>query len=105
MYKLIENSSIKNGFKIIIYILLTITCIYWLIYLIYKILDTLRIVLHTMTEKSHWWFFISLCIIFAIGTMVLLETTTEIKPFTSLQRFFIDTFYAVKNWVIGIFVH
>lgn len=105
MYKLIKNSGMKKVFKVVLYILLAITCVCWVIWLLYKLLDLLRMMLHAMTEKSHWWFFVSLCIIFAIGTMVLLETTTEIKPFTSLQCFFIDTFYIVKNWVIGIFVH
>lgn len=104
MYKLIKNSEMKKGFKIVLYILLTITCVYWLFFLIFKLLDFLRIILHNMTEVSHWWFFITLCVIFTIATLVLMELVTDVKPLTALQRFFIDTFDICKNWIISFFV-
>ena len=103
MYRLIRNSEMKKPLKIILYILLSITCVYWLGFILYKILDLLRIILHNMTEKSHWWFFVIITIIFTLGALILLETTTDIKPFTSLQHFIIDTFYMLKDWFTNIF--
>lgn len=104
MYKMIKNSEMKKGVKIMLYILLTITVVYWFFYVAYRLLDALRFILHNMTEQSHWWFFITLCIIFAIGTLILLETTTSVKPFTALKNNIVNLFYIIKNWFENIFM-
>lgn len=104
MYKMIKESNMKKGFKVMLYILLTITIIYWFFYVMYRLLEVLRFILHNMTESSHWWFFITLCVIFAIGTLILLQTTTNIKPFTALKNNIVNLFYIVKEWFENLFI-
>ena len=98
MYKMIrESERLPKWLKILLDIALTLTCIYWVGFLVYKILDVFRLFLHTMTEKKVFW--IALCIILmcAITTLCILEFTTDVKPFTQIGDFFIKLFNDTRN--------
>lgn len=88
VYKLIKDCGMPKWLKILINILLTLTCVYWIGWFVYKFLDLVRIFLHTMTEKK--LFFVSLGIMFicAITTLLILEFRTDVRPFTKMFEWF-----------------
>ena len=97
MYKFIRQSVMPRWLQILIEVVLTLTVVYWLGYIIYKMIDILRIFLHSMTEKKIWW--VSLCIITicAIITLLILEFATDIKPFTHFGAWVVTMYNNVRN--------
>lgn len=80
MYRLINNSKIPRIIKWLLYILLTITMIYWIIMLVYKILELIRRFVHFVSDKRNWWTFVGCVIILLIGTFVVAQFVLELDP-------------------------
>ena len=98
MYRFISCSeSLPKWLKILLYVLLTLTCVYWIGWLIYKILEVLRLFLHTMTEKKVFWITMGILFICAMTTLCILEFNTDIKPFTTMWEWLSTTFDTTRN--------
>lgn len=97
MYRLIRECGMPKWLKILIDIVLTITIIYWLGYMLYKFLSVVRFVLHTITEKEHWWFFVVVVLGVLITILFILEFKSDTKPFTSFGKWIISLFDNAKN--------
>lgn len=93
MYKLIRECGMPKWLKVLINILLTLTCIYWIGWFLYKILNVVRLFLHTMTEEKIWWISLGIMLVCAITTLLILQFGTDLKPFTNMW-----------DWLTGIFV-
>ena len=103
MYKLIrESDKLPNWVKILLDILLTITLVYLIGFMVYKILDIFRLFLNTMTEKKVYWIALAIVTICAITTLCILEFTTEVKPFTIMGNWFVDRFNDVRNSIADV---
>lgn len=71
MYRMVRESGIPKFIKLLIYILLTVTCIYWIGYFTYKILETVRICINGITkEKGRWWFFLLCCVMIFVAVCI-----------------------------------
>lgn len=89
MYKLINNSSRLPKFvKILLDILLTLSCVYLIGLCVYKILEAIRKFLHWTTEKRNWWTFLMCIVILAIGTFIVAQFILDLDPFGNLVRWF-----------------
>ena len=103
MYKLIrESDKLPNWVKILLDILLTITLVYLIGFMVYKILDILRLFLNTMTEKKVYWIALGIVLICSITTLCILEFTTDVKPFTIMGEWFMARFNDVRNSIADI---
>ena len=80
MYRIIRNSNIPKVIKWILYILLAITMIYWIIMLVYKILELIRRFLHFISDKRNWWTFVGCIIILLIGTFLVAQFILGLDP-------------------------
>ncbi len=105
MYKLIRQGNLPNWIKYIMYILLTVTCVYWVGYFLYKILNFIRFVLHTVTTKEHWWFTVFIVIGLAIALLIFMEYNSDTKPITMFIEYlkeFIKNFREkIGNLILG----
>ncbi len=81
MYRLIWNSKIPKIIKWLLYILLTITIIYWIIIMAYKLLDLMRRFLHFVSDKKNWWTFVCCVGILLIGTFIVAQFVLGLDPF------------------------
>lgn len=85
MYKMIrEKENLPRWIKMMMYIVLTVTCVYWVGYIIYKVLSLVRFILHSVSSKEHWWFTVFIVIGVGIAMLLFMEFRTESKPFTEL---------------------
>lgn len=75
MYKIISDSHyIPRWLKFILYLILTITCIYWLGLIIYKLLELLRKCINGITkEKGRWWFFLFCLLLIGVAICITLQ--------------------------------
>ena len=80
MYRLINNSNIPKVIKWLLYILLTITMIYWIIILSYRILEIIRRTVHFVSEKRNWWTFVCCIFILLIGTFLVAQFVLGLDP-------------------------
>lgn len=78
--------------KVIINTVLTLTVFYWLGYMIYKVLSVIRYMLHTISEKNHWWFFLLCLFGTTLAIMIICELCTQWTPFTNMWN-------DIKNFV------
>ena len=99
MYRLVSNSKMPKFLKVLIYILLTITCIYWVGYFTYKILDAIRMFLHYITTKEHWWAFLICLIILAVGAFLLAQFVFELHWWENFVDFLSIKYHQVENWL------
>ena len=81
MYRLIWKSKIPRIIKWLLYILLTITIIYWIIIMTYKLLDLMRRFLHFVSDKKNWWTFVCCVCILLIGTFIVAQFVLGLDPF------------------------
>lgn len=88
-----------NFLKVFLYILLTVTCVYWLCYLLYKFLEILRIILHTISERGHWWFMIFVIIAFAIATLLISQFVFDLDPIGKFVEWIKINFQSFRNWL------
>ena len=85
--------------KIILYITITITCIYWLGLLAYKLLELIRFILHLITEKGHWWFVIIVIIGIIIATLFIAQFCFNLNPFGQFGAWIKNHIYNFRNWL------
>lgn len=99
MYRLIRNSNLPKWLKLLIDIALTLTVIYWLGYMFYKIVDILRIFLHTLTEKKIFWIEFGVVVVAFLGVTLFLQFNTEIKVYTNLYNDLLDIFNISRDFI------
>ena len=80
MYRLIWKSKIPRIIKWLLYILLTITIIYWIIIMAYKLLDLMRRFLHFVSDNKNWWTFVCCVCILLIGTFIVAQFVLGLDP-------------------------
>lgn len=80
MYRLIWKSKIPRIIKWLLYVLLTITIIYWIIIMAYKLLDLMRRFLHFVSDKKNWWTFVCCVCILLIGTFIVAQFVLGLDP-------------------------
>lgn len=102
MYKLVRECGMPKWLKILINITLTVTCVYWLGYFLYKILDVFRLFFHTMTEPKVFWIGLGILLGSAIITLLILEYNTDIKPFTMMWEWVLRTFDGARDKIAEI---
>lgn len=102
MYKLIREGNLPSWLKVLINIALTVTVVYWLGYFIYKILNLVRLFLHTMTKKEIYWVSLGIIFICAIITLFILEFNTDIKPFTQMWEWLCSIFNVTRDKIADV---
>ena len=88
LYSLVHTAKMRKLIKILIYILLTLTLVYWIGWLLYKFLELLRKIIHCITEKEHWWFFLSCILLLAIGTFIVAQFVLGLNPYGKIIDWF-----------------
>lgn len=102
MYKLIKECGMPKWLKVLFNVLLTLTCFYWMGYLIYKILEVVRWFLHNVTEKKMFWCMFLFALIIAIGITLYLQFNTDVKPFTMFWDWLVDIYEQGRNKIADI---
>ena len=100
MFKFIRESKMPKWLKFIIYTILIVSVIYWLGYLIYKIVDFLRFFVNSVTDKKMFWVSVGVMIICGIVTLIILEYNTDVKLITDAWEWTKGVYETVKNKVI-----
>ena len=99
MYRLIWKSKIPRIIKWLLYILLTITIIYWIIIMAYKLLDLMRRFLHFVSDKKNWWTFVCCVCILLIGTFIVAQFVLGLDPMGKFINSIKETIDNIRNGI------
>ncbi len=102
MYRLLHNSNIPKWLKILLYIVLTLSLVYLVGLIFYKVLEAIRWLLHNATEKRIWWITLIIALIATIIVLVILEINTDIDPFTNAINFLVSKWKQFVNWCASL---
>lgn len=102
MYKIIYNSKLPKVVKIIAYILLTLTMVYLIGMLLYRILDALRIFMHWVSDKRNWWTFIVCLMILFIGSVLIAQFALNLDPFGKLGSWIVEKWNELRDSIASI---
>ena len=102
MYKLVKNSNMPNYLKFLINALLTITCVYWIGYFTFKILDTIRKFIHWVSEARNWWTFLICILILGIGILLAAQFYFDLDPVGKTIDKIVEWFKNFRNDLANI---
>lgn len=102
MYKLLRESNMPKWLKWLLYIVITITCIYWLGIMLYKLLEILRKFLHWCSEKRNWWTFLMCVFIVVIGSLIVAQCFLKLNPFGNFANWIVSKWNSFRNWLGSI---
>lgn len=97
MYRYLHKSNIPKWLKIIFYILLSITLIYWIIWLIYKGLEYTRKFLHWTTEPRNWWTFLVSILLVLVGSFLMAQFVLGLDPIGKLTKYITEIWGNIIN--------
>lgn len=99
MYKYLYKTQMPKWLKIIFYILLSITFVYWIIWLIYKGLEYTRRMLHWATEKRNWWTFLVSILLVLFGSLIMAQCVLGLDPIGKATKYLLDIWEKIINSV------
>lgn len=102
LFRKINESNMPKFLKILIEVLLTLTCVYWIGVLIYKILEGLRIFMHWTSDKRNWWTFLMCVAILVVGGLIIAQFFLGLDPFGKMWQGILNTFNNFRNWLSGL---
>lgn len=89
--------------RVIYYILLTITLVYWLYRLIGFLLKSIQKIGSFLFEKEHYYTFVFCLFILAIGTLLISQFVFGLDPFGKCINWIVEKWYDLKEWFINLF--
>ena len=105
LFKKIRESKMPMILKVAIYAVLLVTVVYWALWLAYKVVDVLRALVHTFTDKGHFWFMILFMIGLSIVILVLMEyglIDAGYKPISEVLEWVRNKYEYVRGYIEAI---
>lgn len=97
-------SKMPKWLKTILIILSILTLVYWVGFVVIKILSALRFILQEISKKEHWWFFIVTMLIVGIVALLLSQFVFGLDPFGKLASWCCGIFDSLKDsfidWIL-----
>ena len=97
-------SKLPKWLKVILVIISVLTLVYWVGFIVIKILSAIRFILQEISKKEHWWFFVVTMLLVGIVALLLSQFVFGLDPFGKIATWCVSIFDKVKdsfiNWVI-----
>lgn len=97
------GDKLPKVLRVIYYILLSITLIYWGFRLIVFTFKSVQKIGAFLFEKEHYNTFIFCLFVLAIGTLIISQFVLNLDPFGKAVQWFIEKWNEFENWFINLF--
>ena len=94
-------NKLPKGLRVVIYVLLGLTVVFWVLFLLAQILEVVRKVVHWMSQKSVFWTGFYALVILCVGTFLVAEFVLHLGWWDKLVAFFTNWFNVVREFVGG----
>ena len=98
MYKIINNSKMPKLLKVLAYILLTLSLVYLIGLVLYKILEALRKFIHWVSEKRNCWTFLVCLLILGVGILLAAQFYFNLDPIGKVINWFKMNINEFRCW-------
>ena len=95
-------SKLPKWLKIILLTLSIVTVVYWLGFVIYKILEAVRIIFAYIFEKRNYWTFLICVLILIVGSLLIAQFYFNLDPFGKMANWFIAKWNELREWLSNI---
>ena len=94
-------NKLPKGLRVVIYVLLGLTVVFWVLFLLAQILEVVRKVVHWMSQKSVFWTGFYALVILCVGTFLVAEFVLHLGWWDKLVTFFTNWFNVVREFIGG----
>lgn len=96
-------SKLPKWLRVLLIIASIITIVYWVGFLLYKILCAIRVIGAFVFEKRNFWMFLGCIVILLVGTLLVAQFWLGLDPIGRLQELILEKFEIVKTFIIEKF--
>lgn len=97
-------SKLPKWLKVVLVIISILTLVYWVGFIVIKILSAIRFILQEISKKEHWWFFIVTMLLVGIVALLLAQFVFGLDPFGKLTEWCVGIFDNMKekfiDWIL-----
>ena len=93
-------SKLPKWLKVILIIVSILTLVYWVGFVVIKILSLIRFILQEISKKEHWWFFIVTMLLVGIVALLLAQFVFGLDPFGKLSVWCVGIFDKITETII-----
>ncbi len=86
--------------QFILKVLSIVTVVYWLGYLVYKLLSAIRCIGAYIFDTRNYWTFLCCILILAVGTLLVAQFYLGLDPIGQVSNWFIDRWNDFKGLII-----
>ena len=88
--------------RVILLLISIVTLVYWLGFMIYKILSAIRVIGAYIFEKRNYWTFLCCILILIVGGLLLAQYYFNLDPFGKLLEWFNGQIEALREYLGGL---
>lgn len=93
-------SKLPKWLRVILIIVSIITLVYWLGFIVYKLLTAIRCVGAFIFEARNYWTFLGCILVLAIGTLIVAQYVLGLDPLGQASNWVIDRWNDLKGFLI-----
>lgn len=94
-------SSLPKWLRSILIVISIVTVVYWVFFLIYITLSTIRKIGAFIFETRNYWTFLGCILILGIGALLLAQFYFNLDPFGKISEWVINTFNEIREVIAG----
>lgn len=99
-------SRLPKWLKITLIIISILTLVYWVGFIVIKILSLVRFILQEISKKEHYWFFIVTMLVVGIVALLLSQYVFGLDPFGKIGDWCTETYDKIINevtkWILSL---
>ena len=95
-------SRLPRWLRIILIILSIITVVYWLGFVIYKLLCAIRCIGAFVFESRNYWTFLVCVLILVVGSLLVAQFYLGLNPFGEIYEWFIEKITELRDSIVNL---
>lgn len=94
-------SSLPKWIRSVLIVISIVTVVYWIFFLIYITLNTIRKIGAFIFETRNYWTFLCCILILGVGALLLAQFYFGLDPFGKISDWAVNTFNEIRNIIAG----
>lgn len=95
-------SNFPKWVKVLLLIVSLITMVYWVGFIIYKILSAIRSIGAFIFDKRNYWVFLTCILILVVGALLIAQFYFDLNPFGQFYEWLLEQKDYTIQWIIDL---
>ena len=97
-------SKLPKWLRVLLIIASIVTLVYWVGFLLYKILCAIRVIGAFIFDKRNYWTFLGCIVILLVGTLLVAQFLLGLDPIGQIKEFILEKIEIIKEFIINKFI-